>query len=262
MEYLFGKKQHRQECLWHTCSTGIPACVDLKRYTSPFLLLAALTLSAAPVSAPGFNNEQLRYSINWSSGLSLGEAQLHATLLKPAQDAERRHLEFDLDAAVPGYAVSDRYRSDASSDFCSAEFQRTTTHGKKKTDEKTTFDAQAGTATRQTVGGGKSELKSPTCGKDALTYLYFVRRELSQGRIPQAQTVFFGAAYEVRVEFAGTQKIRLGDTQVDADRVTASVKGAASDISFEVFFLKDAARTPALVRVPLALGTFSMELVK
>jgi hypothetical protein len=229
---------------------------------SPLILFATFALTAAPVSAPGFNNEQLRYSINWSSGLSLGEAQLHATLLKPTQDTERRHLEFDIDAAVPGYAVSDRYRADASSDFCSAEFQRTTTHGRKKTDEKTTFDAQNGTATRQTIGGGKSELKSPTCGKDALTYLYFVRRELSQGRIPPTQTVFFGAAYEIRVEFAGTQKIRVGETQVDADRLTASVKGGSTEISFEIFFLKDAARTPALVRVPLALGTFSMELVK
>jgi len=261
MRNLFGKNPRRQECLCHS-STGILACVGLKRYISPFLFLATLALSAAPVSAPGFDNEQLRYSINWSSGLSLGEAQLHATLLKPTQETERRHLEFELDAAVPGYAVSDRYKADASSDFCSAEFQRTATHGRKKTDEKTTFDAQVGTATRQTVGGGKSELKSPTCGKDALTYLYFVRRELSQGRIPPAQTVFFGAAYEVRVEFAGTQKIRVGDAQVEADRLTASVKGSATDISFEVFFLKDAARTPALVRVPLALGMFSMELVK
>ena len=80
--------------------------------------------------------------------------------------------------------------------------------------------------------------------------------------MPAPQTVFFGAAYEIRLAFAGTQSIRVGEKQVDADRVTASVKGAASEISFEVFFLKDAARTPALVRVPLALGTFSMELVR
>jgi hypothetical protein len=163
---------------------------------------------------------------------------------------------------VPGFSVSDRYRSQASSEFCSVEFQRTATHGQKKTDEKTTFDQQASTATRQTTGGGKSELKTPTCGRDALTFLYYVRRELSQGRIPAPQTVFFGAAYEVRLAFVGTQSIRLGDKQVEADRVTAAVKGTASDISFDVFFLKDAARTPALVRVPLALGTFSMELVR
>jgi hypothetical protein len=33
-------------------------------------------------------------------------------------------------------------------------------------------------------------------------------------------------------------------------------------LNFEVYFLKDAARTLALVKVPLAVGTFSMELVK
>ena len=49
---------------------------------------------------------------------------------------------------------------------------------------------------------------------------------------------------------------------MEADRLTASLKGPSSDINFEVFFLKDAARTPALVRVPLAMGTFSMELVR
>ena len=163
---------------------------------------------------------------------------------------------------MPGFTVTDRYRSDASADFCSVEFQRTSSHGPKKSDEKTTFDQPAGTATRQTNGGGKSELKTPSCGKDALAFLYYVRRELSQGRMPAPQTVFFGAAYEVRLAFAGTQSIRVGEKQVEADRVTASVKGAASEISFEVFFLKDAARTPALVRVPLALGTFSMELVR
>lgn len=80
--------------------------------------------------------------------------------------------------------------------------------------------------------------------------------------MPPQQTLFFGAPYDIRIEFMGTQMIPLGETQVEADRVTASVKGPSSEINFEVFFLKDRARTPALVRVPLALGTFSMELVR
>ena len=227
------------------------------------LSFAVLASSGTPVGPPTFENEQLRFSINWSSGLSLGEAQLGSLREKASSDsAPRLHLEFNLDAAVPGFSVTDRYRSEASADFCSVEFQRSATHGQKKTDEKTTFDQQAGTAIRQTTGGGKSELKTSSCGRDALAFLYYVRRELSQGRMPGPQTVFFGAAYEIRLVFAGTQSIRLGEKQVDADRVTASVKGAASEIGFEVFFLKDAARTPALVRVPLPLGTFSMELVR
>jgi hypothetical protein len=224
---------------------------------------ATLANSGTPVGASAFENEQLRYSINWPSGLSLGEAQLGSARQKTEADAAPRlHLTFDLDAGVPGFPVSDRYRSEASNEYCSVEFQRTATHGPKKTDEKETFDQQAGTATRQTKDGGKSELKTPSCGRDALAFLYFVRRELSQGRMPPTQTVFFGAPYEVKLAFAGTQSIKLADKQVEADRVNASVKGAASEISFEVFFLKDAARTPALVRVPLAMGTFSMELVR
>jgi hypothetical protein len=219
--------------------------------------------AGTPVGASSFDNEQLRYSINWPSGLSLGEALLGLSLEKSSDASPPRlHLTFDLDAAVPGFSVTDRYRSDASPEFCSAEFQRTTTHGQKKNNEKTTFDSQSGTASRETIGGGKSELKTSSCGRDALAFLYYVRRELSQGRIPPPQTIFFGAPYEIRLAFAGTQSIRLGDKQVEADRFTAAVKGTASEISFEVFFLKDAARTPALVRVPLQLGTFSMELVR
>jgi uncharacterized protein DUF3108 len=236
----------------------------LRRIPISPLLAFAFAVSAAPTGPATFENEQLRYSINWPSGLSLGEAQLHASLVKATADTpERRHLEFDVDAAVPGFAVADKYKSDTSADFCSVEFQKNASHGKKKVDEKTTFDQQAGTATRQTAaGGGKTELKTPQCGKDALAYLYFVRRELSQGRVPPRQTLFFGGAYEVRVEFAGTQNIRIGEANLEADRMTASVKGGASDIDFEIFFLKDSARTPALVRVPLALGTFSMELIR
>jgi Protein of unknown function (DUF3108) len=234
-----------------------------RKFAGLALSFAVLANSGTPVGAPTFENEQLRYSINWPSGLSLGEAQLGSSRQKDAAEAAPRlHLEFALDAGVPGFTVTDRYRSEASPDFCSVEFQRTSSHGPKKSDEKTTFDQPAGTATRQTNGGGKSELKTPSCGKDALAFLYYVRRELSQGRMPPPQTVFLGAPYEIRLAFAGTQSIRVGEKQVEADRVTASVKGSASEISFEVFFLKDAARTPALVRVPLALGTFSMELVR
>lgn len=234
-----------------------------QRRTAPVLMALALAISAVPAGAPVFENEQLRYNINWPSGLSLGEAQLRATMSKPAPDAAGRlHLEFILDAGVPNFTVSDQYRSEASPEFCSGEFQRTTTHGSKKTDEKITFDQQHGTASRETSGGGKTELKMSACGKDALDFLYYVRHELSQGRMPPQQTIFLGGPYDIRVEFMGTQKIPLGEMQVEADRVTASVKGPSSEISFEVFFLKDPARTPALVRVPLALGTFSMELVR
>jgi hypothetical protein len=40
------------------------------------------------------------------------------------------------------------------------------------------------------------------------------------------------------------------------------VKGAKADSTFEVFYARDAARTPLLIRVPISLGTITMELTK
>jgi hypothetical protein len=227
------------------------------------LLAVVFAFAAVSATAPPVTNEQLVYSINWPSGLSLGDGRLsgqqgETTPAKPG----RLDLHFEIEAAVPGFGVADKYHSIASSEFCSLEFSKDTQHGKKKVEEKTVFDPEKQTATRETKGGGKTTLSSGTCGKDALTYLYYLRHELSQGRLPPTQTVYFGAPYQIRVEFAGTQSIKLGDTPVQADRLTASLKGPSSDVNFEVFFLKDATRTPALVRVPLSMGTFSMELVR
>lgn len=171
------------------------------------------------------------------------------------------HFQFNLDAGAPAFAVSDRFSSDASGSFCSSEFAKSTSHGSKKTNDKETFDSKTGAVTRGS-GAGKAEIDGAPCGKDALTFLYFVRQELSQGRIPPQETVYFGAPYEVRLSSAGTESIKIGGAPVDADRITAAISGPSSSLSVDLLFLKDPARTLALVRVPLELGTFSMELVK
>ncbi|MCU0247874.1 MAG: DUF3108 domain-containing protein, partial [Bryobacter sp.] len=82
-----------------------------------------------------------------------------------------------------------------------------------------------------------------------------------QGRIPAAQPVFYGATYQAGLQFGGTQQVRTGDKVWSADRIAATLKGPASEISFEMFFARDAARTPVLIRVPFVLGVFSMEIV-
>ena len=226
-----------------------------------FLIVMAAALLAGGSSGPSVPNEQLTYSINWPSGLSLGESRLHAALL-PASDGAKQRMSFgfDIDAAVPGFAVMDKFTATAGGDFCSTEFDKNIHQGQKRADEKTTFDLESNTATRETKGGGQSKLDTGNCAKDALTYFYFVRHELSQGRLPQPATVYFGAPYQVRLEFVGTETIRVGDKQVQADHLTGSVKGQVADAHFDIYFLKDASRTPALVKVPLSLGTFSMEL--
>src|ERR1700722_10500414 len=116
-------------------------------------------LCLIPVSA-----ESLRYTVNWASGLSLGEATLRADKGKEAWD-----FEVTMDASIPGFALRDDYRAAATLDLCSLELDNSFTHGTKKADEKITFDQQNHTATRQTQnGGGKTEISVPACAKDAL----------------------------------------------------------------------------------------------
>lgn len=210
-------------------------------------------LCLVPLSA-----ESLRYSINWASGLSLGEATLRADKGK-----ERWDFEVTLDASIPGFALRDDYRSSATPDLCSLELDKTFAHGPRKGDETVTFDQQNRTATRETLnGGGKTDLSISACTKDALTFMQFARNELAQGRLAPQQPVDFGALYNVRIVFTGAQKIKVGDQPVDADRILATVKGPTTELTVEIFFARDAVRTPLLARIPLSLGSFTVELIR
>jgi hypothetical protein len=221
------------------------------------ILVAALALALAFGAEPP-REETLRYSVNWPSGLSLGEARLDAS---PSGAGWK--FAFALDAAIPGVAASDRYESRAAGDYCSSEFTKRCTHGKRKIAERTVFDGKSGTAVRETLeGGGSSRLTVSACPRDALAFFYYLRRELADGRLPGPQTVYFGAPYQVRLEFGGPRSLRVNDEPVEADRVLASFKGPASNSSVEMYFARDAVRTPVLVRVVLAAGTFTMELLR
>ena len=206
-------------------------------------------------------DEQLTYNINWPTGLSLGEASLH-TVRHKTDNGARIETDFRLDASVPGFQILDNYRGIADQDYCSIELDKTYQHGKRKAEETTTFDAGKQVATRETKGGGKTEIHIQTCAKEALTYVQYVRGELGQGRLPPQQAVLFGAEYRVSVQFAGTQTVTVNDKRMDADRLNVTLRGPSTDITFEAYFAKDAARTPVMIRVPMALATFSMELVR
>ncbi|HZT30742.1 MAG TPA: DUF3108 domain-containing protein [Bryobacteraceae bacterium] len=223
--------------------------------------LAVVVLTAAvPAAAQSgfpFTSESLNYSVNWPSGLGLGEAHLTAH-----QGVDRWDFEFNLDASIPGFSVHDHYRSAATGNLCSLEFEKDLSHGTRRAKETTSFDYRESTGRRTTLNGGKTEFSISDCARDALDLLYFVRRELGQGRVAPPQTVMFGAAYDVRLEYTGPQVVSVNDVKVQADRLIATFKGPASNFSFEMFFARDPARTPLVIRAPFALGTFSMELVR
>lgn len=216
-----------------------------------FLLLLFLT--------PVFG-ESLSYTINWPSGLSLGEAQLSSQA--PAQSNGNWNFSLEIDASIPAYAVRDDYKSTATSEYCSVQFDKTFAHGQHRNQETITFDQNAHSATRETSGGGKSDISVGTCARDPLAYIQFLRHELAEGRLPQPQQVIYGASYQVRVDYSGKQMVRYAGQNVEADRIVASIKGPASSLDVEMFFSRDAAHTPLVVRIPVALGTFSLELQK
>lgn len=216
-------------------------------------LLVAITASA----------ESLHYAVNWPSGLSLGEATLVSDHQNAGKAGDLWVFDLDLDASVPGFAVRNHDHSSATADLCSVELDKSDTHGRRQSEEKITFDQQKNTITRETLsGGGKSDISVPPCAKDALTFLQFARKELSQGRLIPQQQVVFGSMYQVRFEYTGQQTIKTGERQVEADRILATIKGSSSDLTVEIFFARDAARTPLLAKVPVSLATFTVELIR
>lgn len=219
------------------------------------------TVSASVPKNPMPKSETLRYAINWPSGLTLGEGTLTSTF-NGKDGAETWSFSLNLEAAIPGFPIKETAKSTATPAYCSLDLEKQWLRGKHRGDEKTTFDDTKLTATRKTNNGGTSDLSTPRCAKDALAYLFFVRKELAQGRLPAVQKVYYGAPYQVTVVYKGTQKMHVGDENGDVDRLETTIKGPSSDLTFDMFFARDSARTPILVRLPLSMGKFTLELVR
>ena len=228
----------------------------MKRFSCPLaliLILAAPAIdrsAAAPMAGFPFADENLDYSINWPSGLSLGEAHMHSR-----HSGANWSFEFTVDAGIPGYQVKDTYQSAATPDFCSVSFDRNTSHGGHTASGNETVQ---GTTVTRSDGPA---FTVPACVKDALALLYFARRELGQGRVPSPQPILFGRLYNAQLEYAGADTILIGEKPVESDKLTCTI-GGHSSYTFEIWFARDAARTPLLVKAPFAVGTFSMELVR
>jgi hypothetical protein len=225
------------------------------------LMMAALACgfarNAAAQTGFPFQNESLRYAVNLPGSVSLGKVNLTAH-----RSGQGWEFTMALDGGIPGFQVSDHYRSLTNADGCSLEFERTISHGSHASHDKTTFDYRQGVARRQTVNGGNSETQVPSCAHDALAFLYYARRELGQGRVPQAEQVFYGPEHSIQLQYTGAQNLDAGEKPVTADRVLVYIKGPASDTQVDLFFARDPARTPLSVQVPFSAGTLSLELVR
>lgn len=224
------------------------------------LLILPVFLHGATATSP-FPNESLDYVIQWPSGISLGEAHWKATNTGTAANPA---WEFSMDFAadIPAFPLSDTYHSAAAGNYCTLRLGREIQHGSRKSSETTEIDTQTKSATRKTAGGGESTFDVPDCVRDALTFLFFTRQELVNGHVPSPQTVLLGSPYQVKASNLGDQRITVGGHQLDAERVGFDITGPASNTTAEVFFAKDAVRTPLRIRIPLPMGAFSLELAR
>jgi hypothetical protein len=220
------------------------------------LALAAALCPALLADEPAKKkSEVLRFNVNWPSGLSLGEGQWTS-----AFDGQQWTFSMNVDAAIPAFAVAESAKSRATPDLCSTYLEKEATRGRRVVSETTTFDASKLTATRQTgKGGGKTEMRIAGCARDALTFIQHLRRELAAGRLPSAQSVYYGAPYATRVQYSGTVKVVRDGQYVDADKLQATIKGPASEFTVDLFFLRDSDRTPFQVQIPVAVGKFTVE---
>ena len=80
--------------------------------------------------------------------------------------------------------------------------------------------------------------------------------------MPAAREILFGGLYQAQMDYAGAETVTASGKAEVSDKVAVTMKGPASTLRLEMFFARDAARTPLIIRVPLSLGTFSMELVR
>ena len=224
------------------------------------LLIMPSCFAAGPLTGFPFTDETLNYNINWPSGLGLGEVHT-----KARHDGAGWIFDLSVDAGVPGFQIKDTYTSRTPTAISAAPNSTATfSHGSKKSSEKETIDRSTETAIRKTIpnGGGQSQFSVSDCVKDGLTMLFYTRRELGQGRVPEGQQIVFGGLYDLSLVYGGEQTIQVGGKPAVSDKVVGSVKGPSSTETFEMYFARDPARTPLLVKVPFAIGSFSMELVR
>ncbi|MDQ6676711.1 MAG: DUF3108 domain-containing protein [Acidobacteriota bacterium] len=206
--------------------------------------LIGLLLLLTPLHA-----ESLTYNLIWPSGLSLGEARL-------TQNGSL--ATFDLDASLPAFGIHDHYTSSSNAAGCTVEFTRETAHGGKKANERIRV-ASDGRITRETVNGGKTELPFQSCPRDSLALLSYAR----QSKLPAPQTVLFGSGYPVRFESGGPQTITVSERPTETEKVICILTlPKIGDYRLEIYFARNASRTPVLIRAPFPLGTFAMELVR
>lgn len=229
-------------------------------------ILAAILIALTPGHGPAQGGsfpispaERLEYSITWPSGLPVGRAEFRARDLDPGW-----RFEMTLRASLPQIEIDDAFISRTDADVCSQTFEKHVRHGGKRSHESLRFGPREMERSNLEADTREPPGRTPVnrCARDALAYVYFLRRDLAAGRIPPPGDVYFGAGYRLRLEFVRARWLTVGGERRIADEIRAVVRGPASAQTFSVYFGRDAARTPLLFRADFEEGPFSMMLAE
>ncbi len=141
------------------------------------------------------------------------------------------------------------------------------THGGKRTDDKTTFDQKAGTrdaydAVPEPAAAAPISTSQPARATRWPSPITRASNWARAGcRTPQQSVLrvgVFGDAWST----PGAENITFGREDRDNRPRARAVKGPKADFQFDIFFARDAARTPLSIRIPLPLGIFTLDLVR
>ncbi len=226
-------------------------------WLSPALWGGLLPAQEAQTTLPA--DEALTYAISWPSGLGVGKADFRARHTDPGW-----RLRATLRASLPEIEINDVFVSLADDALCSIEFEKHARHGAKRAHESLRFGPTAVRRINLAGRAGDPAGVEPAagCSRDALAFLYHLRRDLAAGRMPSGADIFFGARYRLQLRYAQTRTVVLNGERRIADELLASVRGPASEHSFSVHFGRDEARTPLLFQVEVANARFTMQLLE
>ena len=213
-----------------------------------------------PRRAFRFTDESLRYNVNWPSGAEPGRSHLHRAPL-------RRGLGSgcDRESRRPGFALADKFHS--------AVDRGALLHRIRARPE----PRRPSEPTRRPISiSSRQAHRAPRCFRPAAARaisesrpapatrgvpLLRARRVGPGPRARSAAGVFRAGLFGT-LDYTGPQAIAWAGSPDVTDRIHVTVKGPKADFVFDIFFARDAARTPLRIRVPLAPGVFSLELVR
>ena len=211
---------------------------------------------AAPAFRPLTNGEKLTYKLIWPSGVSLGEAVMEAS-----PSGAETHFQVTVEINLPQYALRHSSSSVAAGEaLCSLRFHQETGEGAKKWWEESVEFDQAAHEVHRTRDGQSTTASIAACAQDPLTFIYYFRSRLAEGKPPDSGTLYRGENFNVRVRKAGTETVAFRGQQRTAEKYVVTFPSQNQEMTIELWISTDAERVPVRIRVPSPLAVFTAEL--